>query len=438
VRQRIRDQFAGRPMLRRIIKNFSWLSVDSGLTMLLGLVVGVWMARYLSPERYGLLNYALAFVGMWGYFATLGLGDIVVRDLLLYPQKRDEILGTAFVLLLAAGIITIGAINGFVWLVQRPDFVTRCLVTILSFQFIFKAFEVLDYDFSSRVESKYTVWTRVISQLSMSLIKAALILLGMSLVSFAWAFLTGTMAGTLALVIISRWRGCLMTNWKVSRARALNLLSQGWPLIFSGTFALLNITVDKILLREYSSVHELGLFSAAARLSQAWYFFPVAIGGSVAPALTKAFASQFHVYRRKLQAVYDLMTAASVVIALCTSLLARPIIALLFGSEYHGSAAMFSIHIWSSVFLFHVSIRGRSLIIEGNQRFVAILSFAALVVNIVGNLLLVPRFGGVGASYASLLSWAFCALVVPLPWRETRTSVSMFMLSFLPFTRYRT
>ncbi|MGH7937294.1 MAG: flippase [Chthoniobacterales bacterium] len=271
----------------------------------------------------------------------------------------------------------------------------------------------------------------------MSLIRAALILLGMSLISFAWAILSGTIIGALALVGISRWRGCLMTHWKFSRRRALNLLSQGWPLIFSGTFVLLNLSVDKILLRELSSVHELGLFAAAARLSEAWYFFPVAVGGSVAPALTQAFASQPEVYRRKLQTVYNLMTGASMVVALCASLLARPIIALLFGSEYHGSAAMFSIHIWSSVFLFHASVRSRSLIIEGNQRFVAVLSFAALVANICGNLLLVPRYGGIGASYASLFSWAFCALVVPLPWRETRPSVSMFILSFLPFTRYR-
>lgn len=61
--------------------------------MLVALFVGVHVARYLGPERFGLLNYATSFVGLFSALATLGLNGIVVRNLVQNIEKRDNLLG---------------------------------------------------------------------------------------------------------------------------------------------------------------------------------------------------------------------------------------------------------------------------------------------------------------------------------------------------------
>jgi O-antigen/teichoic acid export membrane protein len=80
----------------RYFANTSWLFGEKILRMIVGLFVGIWVARYLGPEQFGLLSYAQSFVGLFTAIATLGLDGIVVRELVKDPSRRDELIGTAF------------------------------------------------------------------------------------------------------------------------------------------------------------------------------------------------------------------------------------------------------------------------------------------------------------------------------------------------------
>ena len=60
--------------------NTGWLMADKVLRLFVGLFVGVYVARYLGPEKFGVLNFAMSFVALFGAFAKLGLDGIVVRN----------------------------------------------------------------------------------------------------------------------------------------------------------------------------------------------------------------------------------------------------------------------------------------------------------------------------------------------------------------------
>jgi len=77
----INRRIAHRPNLVKIVDNISWLFFDKILRMGVGVLVGVWIARYLGPEQFGLLNFATAFTSLFGAIAALGLQGIVVRDI---------------------------------------------------------------------------------------------------------------------------------------------------------------------------------------------------------------------------------------------------------------------------------------------------------------------------------------------------------------------
>ena len=81
---------------RKYFANTSWLIGERIFRMGVSLFVGIYIARYLGPERYGLLSYALSFVFLFSSLAYFGLNDILVRELVLHPEQRKELLGTVF------------------------------------------------------------------------------------------------------------------------------------------------------------------------------------------------------------------------------------------------------------------------------------------------------------------------------------------------------
>ncbi len=75
----------------------------------IGLLLGVWVARYLGPVRFGLLSFALGVCQPVSPLASLGLDDIAVRNLARDPTIRDAALGTAFILKLLGGAASFAA-----------------------------------------------------------------------------------------------------------------------------------------------------------------------------------------------------------------------------------------------------------------------------------------------------------------------------------------
>ncbi|MCB0091677.1 MAG: oligosaccharide flippase family protein [Caldilineaceae bacterium] len=142
-------------LFRRIVGNTGWLTADRLLRMMISLVVGAWVARYLAPDRYGLLSYAGAFVGLFAVIPPLGLQNILIRDLVDTPGQRHVLLGTAFFLQLTTGLAVVVLVNLInIWLNPHEQ-LTQWLVLILSLNSVWGAFSVIDLWFQSQLKAKY-------------------------------------------------------------------------------------------------------------------------------------------------------------------------------------------------------------------------------------------------------------------------------------------
>ena len=91
----------------KFLKNISWLFFDKIIRIFGGLVVGIWVARYLGPNDFGVLNYALAYITFFMLFVKLGLDQIVIREIVKRPKLTNYLLGTAFGLKLIGSIVAI-------------------------------------------------------------------------------------------------------------------------------------------------------------------------------------------------------------------------------------------------------------------------------------------------------------------------------------------
>lgn len=426
----VRRKIQHRPNLLKIIDNIGWLFFDKVLRMGIGLFVGVWLARYLGPEKFGLFSFAIALVGLFGPIAVLGLQSVVVRDLILYPDDKGEILVTSAVMQFAGGILAYGLILATIFWMRPEEALTKALVIILGSMVMFKSCDVAAYWFESQVQSKYIIWVQNVSFLTFAAIKVALIMISAPLLAFAWATLAEVMAVAFLMLTVLDLKGPRLRKCRTSLVRAKQLFADSWPLLLSGIAIMVYMKIDQIMLGEIAGNEAVGIYSAALRMSEVWYFVPMMIVASVFPSILEARKNSESKYYELLQRLFDLMTWFSLSIALPVTFLATSMMTLLYGEAYAESGAVLAIHVWTSVFVFLGVASGNWFLIENLQKLVLIRAILGAVINIFLNLLFIPIFSTIGAAIATLISVVFVNLIIDIASAKTRILFYMKLKSF--------
>jgi PST family polysaccharide transporter len=399
--------------------------------MVAGLLVGVWVARYLGPVQFGQLNYALAFVALFGAIAGLGLNGIVVRDLVKDPENANTTLGTAFVLQGLGGLVAVVLIIGTMAWLRPDDAFTQVMVTILSFSLIFKSTEVVKYWFESQVQSRYTVWIENGVFLFVATVKVAMILSKASLLAFVWVSLAEAVVVAVGLLGIYAAKGGGLHACHPSINRAKSLLKDGWPLLLSGMAVMMYMRVDMLMLEEMAGTREVGIYAAATRISEILYFLPIVIVSSISPSIIKTHDSDRNLYIRRLRNLYFVMVWLAIAMSLTLSLFSGQIISVLFGHEFKDAAPVLAIHLWASVAVFLGVASSQHLLVEQLQKISFYRTLVGLVCNIVLNFFLIPNFGAMGAAMATVISY-FVATFSLLLFNGTRRHA--YYLLMAPFT----
>ncbi|MFM6097503.1 MAG: flippase [Dolichospermum sp.] len=397
--------------LREIIANTGWLFADRILRMGVGLFVGVWVARYLGVQQFGVFNYATAFVALFSTLSTLGLDSIVVRSIVREPEKRAEILGTAFWLKLFGGVAALLLAVSSIIVVRHDDQLTISLVAILSSVGIFQAFDTIDLWFQSQVQSKYTVIAKNTAFVITALVKVALISFHAPLIAFAWAALGEVSLGAIGFIISYRVRGYSPWLWPWSLPLAKTLLKESWPLILSGVTIMIYMRIDQIMLGQMVGDKAVGLYSAATRISEVWYFIPTVIASSVSPAIYAAKEVSEALYYQRIKQLIRMLVLISLVISVPMSLMSFKLITILFGNGYAEAGKILAIHIWASLFVFMGVATSPWFIAEGLTEFSFHRTLIGAVVNVVLNFILIPSCGGIGAAIATVIAYAIAAFL---------------------------
>ncbi len=428
------DRFRVSSTLREIIENTGWLFGLRILRILFALFVMAWVARYLGREQFGILQYCLAFVGLFGPLAILGLQGIVVRDIVRDPGAKDEILGTTVVLRLAGGLTGFILVLLAIYFVRRDDSLVRMVTGIAALTLFLQAFDSIDMWFQSQVQSKYTVIAKSVALVVANLLRILAIVMEAPVTAFAATLVVDVIVAGSGLVIAYRSQGHRLRDWRFSMARAKSLLSQSWALILSGALAIIYFRIDQVMLGQMAGDEEVGVYSTAVRLSEVWYFIPVAIATSVFPALIKARLRGEEIYYTRLQQLYDLMAWLGLVVAIFFTFASDKVIVLIFGEEYAAAGPILSVHIWAGVFIFLKVAMSRWLINEGKLNFLFISSGLGAVVNVALNLVMIPRYGGMGAAVATVISYAIAGLFSCFLYRPTWSNGWMMIKALLiPF-----
>lgn len=409
----------GRSDLQGMARNSGWLFFDKALRLGGNLLINIWIARYLGPEQFGLLNYALAFVSLFGAIATLGLDSIVVRELVRHPHQDAHLLGSAFSLKAIGGILA--GLLAFGTIVLRNDNpAIHSLVTIIAFSMLFQAFDTVDYWFQSKVQSKYTVIALDSVFLVMAPIKLVLIWFQAPLIIFAWLVVAELALNALSRVIVYSWQGKTIWRWRIQLSHALRLLQVSWPLALSSLAVLIYMKIDQTMLGDLIGPEAVGIYSAATRLSELWYVVPSVILPSIFPSIVALRSTDQQRYNQRLQWLFNIMVKGAVFVAIAVSLISGLAIRLIFGEAFQEAGPILAVHIWAALFVFLGLVQHAWDVSEGYTFFSMMRTFAGAICNVVCNLILIPLYGGMGAAIATLLSYACSAFLMNSVFPQTR------------------
>ena len=420
---------------RKYFANTSWLLGERALRIAVSLFVGIYVARYLGPERFGLLSYALSFVGIFVALATLGLDEVVVRELIKTPEQREKILGTSFLLKLVGTLLMWAAI-----LVAIPrtenDLQTNILIIIIAFGTVFQAFNVIDLNFQAKVKSKYVVHAQFIQLIISSIVKIILVVNEAPLIWFASVYSLDVIVLAMGLVFAYLYNGDNIFSWKWSFETSKYLLHDSWPLILAGVVISVYMKIDQVMIKEMLGAKEVGLYAAAVKLSEAWYFIPMAIASSLFPAIINAKVYQKEVYYQRLQKLYDLMVWIAIAIALPTTFLSTLVVEFLYGKEYLGSSSVLIIHIWTAVFVFLGVASSKYLLAENFIKKTFYRTFIGALLNIIMNYYLIGIIGIQGAAISTLVSHFFAAYFYDILDKDLRIMFIMKTKSLFFYSLY--
>ena len=401
----LRRVLAGNDTLRTLLKNTGWLMGERIVNMTIRFFVGVWVVRYLGPGQYGVYSYALSFVGLFAAITTLGLDNIVIRNLSSKQWSEGEVMGTAFGLRIASAALTMIAVAVIIFSIN-DQWTTQVAVLLVSVQLVFKSADVFKLWFKSEIKSKYPVWVRSSVVVISSVIKVVFILLGLPVHAFLGLVMVQSFlkaAGTFVMyqVVSKQASG----TWSFRWSAAQTMMKDAWPLIFSGLSVAVYMKIDQVMLGEMVGESAVGIYATAVKISELWYFIPTAIAGSVFPKIvsSKQNASK-EVYWRRMQSFYDALAILSYVIIVPVVLSADPLIDILFGTEYSQAAYILQIHIWAFLFVSLGVAQGKWLVTENFTRFAMLAAVFGSLVNVGLNTLLIPLKVGMGAAWATFLS----------------------------------
>lgn len=388
----------------RYFKNTSWLFAEKILRMVVGLFVGIWVARYLGPEQFGLFSYAQSFVGLFTPIATLGLDGIVIRELVKDESKRDVLLGTAFVLKL------IGAFGVLLFLAIAVNFTsndhyTNILIFIIASATIFQSFNVIDMYFQSKVLSKYVVYANIITLFISTMIKIILLLNEAPLIAFAWVVMFDSFVLAMGFLYFYLHNHLFLKLWEFEKNVAFSLLKASWPLILSGIVVTIYMKIDQVMIKEMLDSHAVGQYAVAVRLSEAWYFIPMVMTSSLFPAIINAKKISEELYYVRLQKLYDLMVWMAVAIALPMTYLSDWVVNLLYGNQYNQAGSVLMIHIWAGVFTFLGVANAKWIISENLMINGMIRTTVGAIINVFLNYVLIQKMYIQGAAVATLISY---------------------------------
>lgn len=386
------------------LKNMSWMFFARVITMIISFVTTAYIARNLGATNYGQLSYAISFVGLFGFLASFGIDQVLCRDLIRHPEKRNEYMGSAFTIRILASTITSFICVLFALILSERD-VSLFLIFIISISFIFSSFQLISYEFQADTKSKYPSLLSIVVIIILNISKIIVIFYDKGVIYLAGIILLESLLYAIGYIYLRTREYGTIKKWRYDKLIAKSIIADSFPLIFASAFFSIYARIDQVMIKNMLGATSVGLYDSAVRISELWYFIPHIVTTSLFPAIVNARKSSEELYYKRLKKLFLVILSISILTALPTALLSKYLISIIFGVGFIGALSVLQIYVWSNIGAALNLVMTQLLITENYTKIITSSVFFGMASNVILNLILIPKYGMVGAAIASLISY---------------------------------
>jgi PST family polysaccharide transporter len=416
-------QAADIPLLQRadlrgeIVQNTMANIVGRGVALVFSAVAAALLARYLGREKLGEYGAIYAYLGLFAWMATFGFEPVIVREASRDRKSASDLVRTAMTLsvFLSTGTIAVAVLVA-PWAGYSGRL--RSLLILAGLEYVLTPLRLPEVIFQIDLRQWYGSTINVVRQGIWLGLIIVLWLLGAPLrYVIGGRVLAALIESTL---IWAYGRKLLVEKGKFLRDRARTIFSHSLPIAFTGLAAVIYMRIDQVMLHKMATDSILGQYVAAVRVSELFEMLPAALMFTLAPILAVSVADpqRFRGYTDRTFRYFMLLASG-----LCVFMTvgARIIVRLLYGKQFLPAAPLLSVLIWSEIAVFFAAVVAEVMVARNQQNLAPILTVAGAVINIGLNLVLIPRYAAMGASWATLIGYSVAWMGVPLFFRRTRS-----------------
>ena len=395
--------------------NSLWLFAEKFARGILGVFVGAWVARYLGPDKYGMLSYVLAVISFFQVIAYLGLDSIVVREITEHEDdegKIARIIGVTISMRLIAGMICWALSIATIYLLLNGSTEEMLLILLLGSTLLIQSVDTIDLWFQSQSRSKKTVNAKLIGYGVANILKVTLILTGASLIFFGMAMVVEAITVAIALIYAYKKFSCgspLQFRFEVGE---IKILDHAWPIIFSGISVVIYMRLDQIIIGNFLGSEQVGIFTAMASFSSLWNVIPGIVCTSLMPMVAKIKGQSEKKYYEELTHLFRFFILICIIIIVLINIEAKNLISLLYGEQYLVGVNTLRIYIFTIIPVFLGVGQTLWIINEKKTKLLLVQTVIGGIFSIVLNLILIPIYGIEGAAVGAVVSYAISAMIV--------------------------
>lgn len=402
--------FFGVIVLNKVVKNSSWIIACKIVQSLLNLVVSMLTARYLGPSNYGVINYAASIVAFMLPLMQLGFRSTLVYELIHRPNEEGKTLGTALLMNVLSALLCMVAVAFFVVIANRGEKTTILVCVLYSINLIFQALEMCQYWFQKNLMSKYTSLISLIAYIIVSIYKIYLLVVHKNIYWFSVAQAIDYCIISIALLVT--YKKCGGEKFSFSFERGKEMLAKSKYYIISGMMVTIFAQTDRLMIKNMIGDTATGYYSAAVTSAGMASFVFAAIIDSMRPVILESKEHSTLSFELNVSRLFSMIFYMSLIQCILTTILAKPIIWILYGEDYLSSVDVLRLVVWYMTYSYIGQVRNIWILAEKKQNYLVGINLIGALLNVLINALLIPICGIMGAAIASVITQFFTNFIL--------------------------
>ena len=404
-------------MANRVVKNASWIVgckiVQSALTFL----IGMFTARYLGPSSYGLISYAASVVAFALPVMQLGFNSTLVQEFIEKPDKEGQVMGTCLTLNVLSAVVSIIGVTTFAYVANPDEKETVIVCFLYSLTLLFQTMEMIQYWFQAKLLSKYPSIASLVAYILVSVYKIYILASSKNIRWFALSHVVEMFIIAVLLVILFKKVSKLKLSFSFSLGK--QMFSRSKHYIVSSLMVVIFQQTDRVMLKIMLDETQTGYYSAAITCIGISAFVFSAIIDSARPSILESKVVSDEAFEKKTVVLFSVITALSLLKSIGMTLLAKPIIYIVYGEAFLPAATVLRYAVWFVTFGYYGMVRNIWILAREKQKYLWIINLSGALTNVLLNYLLIPKYGAVGAAVASVITqfvtnFVLCFVIKPI------------------------